>query len=525
MTEPMTGIAQRGTPPPRPGGPPPRIASDWYLGVFLRPQTYLNIAYLLLAFPLGVAYFVALVTLVALGGGLAVTLVGLPLLVGTMYAWCYVARFESALANRLLGTHISSPAFAHERQIHGAWERIRARLANPLTWRIFAFLLLRFPLGVASFVLVTALISIPVQMITLPFTAELGSDGAMNFGFWRIDHWYEGAIFTPLGIVLLPLAFHAINGAAFLSGQVARGFLGQGGEAPAPTGEGIERAARAAFHWQGLRFTGQLTPDEVRTQWTQLRVFGWHSSVAFFLSFFFLVTNGLTTPDVWWSLYVIWGLAFPLAMHGGYLLRGFFGLHVGLFKVTNLGLFIIDAAYSDNWWFYWPLLAWLPFIALHWFIDQKLRGRTAEPAAAAPAPAALLPAIAETTAGAGAPSAQPEPTTGGSDPGHLRYDAPEQSSEGETPQRGIHVDIEMRRVTVDGEDVELTPKEFDLLALFTQNPGRPFSRDELLDRIWKNEYEVTDRTVDTHIQRLRKKLGPQSEAIQTVWGIGYRYQR
>jgi hypothetical protein len=92
-----------------------------------------------------------------------------------------------------------------------------------------------------------------------------------------------------------------------------------------------------------------------------------------------------------------------------------------------------------------------------------------------------------------------------------------------TPSR-VTVDVAMRIVTVNEQDVELTPKEFDLLVLFVSNPGRPFSRDELLDRIWRNDYEVTDRTIDTHIQRLRKKLGPAAELIQTVWGVGYKYQ-
>jgi DNA-binding response OmpR family regulator len=93
------------------------------------------------------------------------------------------------------------------------------------------------------------------------------------------------------------------------------------------------------------------------------------------------------------------------------------------------------------------------------------------------------------------------------------------------PEAGLMVDVAMRRVRVNGSAVELTPKEFDLLALFAQNPGRPFSRDELLDRIWRDDYEVTDRTIDTHVQRLRKKLGNQSGVIQTVWGVGYRFER
>ena len=88
----------------------------------------------------------------------------------------------------------------------------------------------------------------------------------------------------------------------------------------------------------------------------------------------------------------------------------------------------------------------------------------------------------------------------------------------------ITVSPESRTASVDGVELELTPKEFDLLALFARNPGRAFSRDYLLERIWSNEYEVTDRTVDTHVQRLRKKLGDEADVIRTVWGIGYKFQ-
>ena len=95
----------------------------------------------------------------------------------------------------------------------------------------------------------------------------------------------------------------------------------------------------------------------------------------------------------------------------------------------------------------------------------------------------------------------------------------------ETVQVGpIAVSPSMRTATVNGSELDLTPKEFDLLALFARNPGRAFSRDYLLERIWTNEYEVTDRTVDTHVQRLRKKLGDEADLIRTVWGIGYKLQ-
>lgn len=88
----------------------------------------------------------------------------------------------------------------------------------------------------------------------------------------------------------------------------------------------------------------------------------------------------------------------------------------------------------------------------------------------------------------------------------------------------IVISLEMRAVTVAGKELDLTPKEFDLLVLFARNPGRAFSRDYLLERVWSNEYEVTDRTVDTHVQRLRKKLGEEADLIRTVWGIGYKLQ-
>jgi DNA-binding response OmpR family regulator len=89
----------------------------------------------------------------------------------------------------------------------------------------------------------------------------------------------------------------------------------------------------------------------------------------------------------------------------------------------------------------------------------------------------------------------------------------------------IQLSLEMRTAQVEDEELDLTPKEFDLLAMFIQNPGRAFSRDYLLERIWGDDVFVTDRTVDTHVQRLRKKLGDHADLIRTVWGIGYKLQR
>ena len=88
----------------------------------------------------------------------------------------------------------------------------------------------------------------------------------------------------------------------------------------------------------------------------------------------------------------------------------------------------------------------------------------------------------------------------------------------------LRVDPSQRAVAIDGRDAGLTPREFELMEIFARNPGRAFSREYLLERLWDDDYDVTDRTVDTHVQRLRKKLGDEAALIKTVWGLGYKLQ-
>jgi DNA-binding response OmpR family regulator len=86
----------------------------------------------------------------------------------------------------------------------------------------------------------------------------------------------------------------------------------------------------------------------------------------------------------------------------------------------------------------------------------------------------------------------------------------------------LRLDPEAYRATLDGIPLNLTRTEFDLLHLLLRNPGRAFSRAYLLDTVWGENYVPGDRSVDNAILRLRKKLGPLGEAIETVWGVGYR---
>ncbi|MBN1259493.1 MAG: response regulator transcription factor [Anaerolineae bacterium] len=84
------------------------------------------------------------------------------------------------------------------------------------------------------------------------------------------------------------------------------------------------------------------------------------------------------------------------------------------------------------------------------------------------------------------------------------------------------LDPEGYQATLDGAPLDLTRTEFDLLHLLLRNPGRAFSRTYLLDAVWGQTYITGDRSVDNAVLRLRKKLGDLGEAIETVWGVGYR---
>jgi len=88
---------------------------------------------------------------------------------------------------------------------------------------------------------------------------------------------------------------------------------------------------------------------------------------------------------------------------------------------------------------------------------------------------------------------------------------------------GLMLNLQQRKAVAGEKLLDLTPKEFDLLALLAANPERVYTRDQLLDLIWGMEYMGGTRTVDIHVQRVRKKLGPDySDILQTIHGVGYK---
>ena len=87
----------------------------------------------------------------------------------------------------------------------------------------------------------------------------------------------------------------------------------------------------------------------------------------------------------------------------------------------------------------------------------------------------------------------------------------------------LALDRESHRCTVNQEEIDLTAKEFGLLTALMSRPGRVLSREQLLDEVWGSDISVTHRTVDTHLKRLREKLGTAGSMIHTVRGVGYRF--
>ncbi len=89
---------------------------------------------------------------------------------------------------------------------------------------------------------------------------------------------------------------------------------------------------------------------------------------------------------------------------------------------------------------------------------------------------------------------------------------------------GIVVDKVAHQVTIDGKPVDLSYKEFELLSYFIDNQGIALSREKILNNVWNYDYFGDARTIDTHVKKLRSKLGEKGEYIKTIWGMGYKFE-
>ena len=220
------------------------------LGVATDLRTYARIAYLLLAFPLGIGYFVFLVTGFALGFGLLIIWVGVLILVLLLAGTWLLSQWERLLAIVLLGETIpvmkqrslasesgraASGLSLEERLFVGAWRRMKEHLTDRLTWTGIGYLFLKFPIGIALFVLVVVLVAVTAALLGAPFYYWVG-DG-IEIGRWRVDSLPEALLLTLAGAPMALLSLHLMSLAGLLSGKLARVMLGRLGCSLSPSSD------------------------------------------------------------------------------------------------------------------------------------------------------------------------------------------------------------------------------------------------------------------------------------------------
>lgn len=215
-----------------------RDAATTLVGVPARAQTYRNLIYLALAFPLGLAYFVGLTFGFSLGVGLAVTWFGIPILLATLAGATLLTRFEAGLANRLLGTDVRVPSLDTSGGVLAATKRL---VTDARTWIAVGYLLVKFGLGVVSFAALATLSSLSVGLMAAPLTyssnyhvgLRLGTItvGPFESGRLVVDTFAEAVGVALLGLVVALASLHGVNALARLCGTITEELLDSSGAA------------------------------------------------------------------------------------------------------------------------------------------------------------------------------------------------------------------------------------------------------------------------------------------------------
>lgn len=207
-----------------------------FLGVPFRLQTYRNLTYLALAFPLGLLYFLGVTVGFSLGVGLFVTWIGLPILVVTVAGATVVAGFEAELARRLVGVEVPFPEVLRNRTSdeegtdpEGRFlASLKRLLVAPTTWSSVLLVLLKFGFGILAFVALVTAGSLGASMLVAPF---LYDDPFVTYqlGAFVIDTFAESVAVFVAGVLLTLAALHLLNALARLGGLLTAALLGVGG--------------------------------------------------------------------------------------------------------------------------------------------------------------------------------------------------------------------------------------------------------------------------------------------------------
>ncbi len=181
-----------------------------FFGAIADPQSYRNIIYLLLALPLGVFYFVFLVTGLSLGAGLLITLAGIPILLFVLAGSSILVKLERVLATKLLKVNVPSPP---KRVVSGGlWSRAKSLLSDRLTWTGTVYLLFKFPIGVATFTAAVTLLAVSIGFVFAP--AYMWTSDPLVWGGRVFSPYPYSWILTAIGVPLVFVSLSVLNGMA-----------------------------------------------------------------------------------------------------------------------------------------------------------------------------------------------------------------------------------------------------------------------------------------------------------------------
>jgi signal transduction histidine kinase len=176
---------------------------------------------------LGVVEFSFLVTAISFGVSTVITLIGIPVLVGTVYAWRWLAELERKLIGALTGVRIASPY--RPAPAAGGWWRLQARLADPATWKDLLFLMLQLGLGIVSFTIAIVVLAAILSTLFAPVLYWAVPDG-FQLGIITVDTLGEALALVPLGLLLGLVGIPALGALGRLYGQLAALMLGTGND-------------------------------------------------------------------------------------------------------------------------------------------------------------------------------------------------------------------------------------------------------------------------------------------------------
>lgn len=175
-----------------------------FFGIIANPNAYLSLVYQLFAFPLGLFYFIFLITGILLGIGLIIIWIGIPILLLMMLAWYGFSVFEKQLSVYILKAEIPDIQKPGNTKM-SIWARFKKHLSDPGTWKSLAFLFLRFPLGILSFAITISLLAVTVSFISAPFTYNYYY---IEFGLFRVETLGFAIIVAITGIIIGFISLH-----------------------------------------------------------------------------------------------------------------------------------------------------------------------------------------------------------------------------------------------------------------------------------------------------------------------------